>query len=142
MFGVRVTSLDKGRLKAGRSLGFARLVFGVAALLSLSTAQAQTQPAPWQWDDATPLERKAYSCSAMLLILTSDVSTAEYKRLSQMATAGGIIGPVGGSETSKRLNTKITNGYLFAVRDNEMKVLSALWLADQAKFKAQAWNAS
>lgn len=58
-----------------------------------------------------------------------------------MATAGGmILGPVGGSETSKRLAVRATNGYVFAVRDSEIKVLSALWLADQAKFKAQAWE--
>jgi hypothetical protein len=77
----------------------------------------------------------------MLLILTADESTPEFKRLGQMATAGGmIIGPVGGSETSKRLNTKITNSYLLSVRDSEIKVQSALWLADQAKFKVQAWE--
>jgi hypothetical protein len=120
---------------------FAKLAFSIAMVLSITAAQAQTSPTPWRWDDATPLERKAYSCSAMLLILTSDVSTPEYKRLSQMATAGGIvIGPVGGSETSKRLNIKVTNGYFFSVRDNEIKVLSALWLADETKFKAQAWE--
>jgi hypothetical protein len=118
-----------------------RIAFCIATALSFSTAYAQPSPTPWRWDDATPLERKAYSCSAMLLILTSDVSTPEFKRLSQIATAGGIvIGPVGGSQTSKRLNIKVTNGYLFSVRDNEIKTLSALWLADQAKFKAQAWE--
>lgn len=72
----------------------ARAILGAVIVTSVITsASAQTKStsdwrqaaAAWRWEEATPLEREAYSCSAIFLILTAVKQNPEQEKLVQFA---------------------------------------------------------
>jgi hypothetical protein len=107
---------------------------GLALCSQLVAAVADPLPT-WRWEDANELERRAYSCSALLTILTATSATgAEEMSFSKQATlSASVLGLIAGSQTSLRLQQPVNRGYVFHVRDSEMTVWSARWKSDDQK---------
>lgn len=87
----------------------------------------------WDREKAETTERQAYICSALMLILTAASEPQVPKELNATATQFGMMfAPVAGNATSLRLGETVNNGYVFQVRDREVRVILASWLADRA----------